>query len=880
MPGRNNILAGNILPSAGFTPAVFQGNTFTPQQADTSLLARSLDKIEQRELATSQQRGAIAKALADVELNEAEDAWKANYANRIQDEINGLIAVGDYSNALNRSAILAGKALADPALRGRVRAQQEYKKKRDEVLARTDLNQVTKDRWLEQNPYHYEDKFDTNGNVVGGTSWSSSWNPVSRYDMTKLYGLAQQLAAKEAGGGESAQFLDENGNLTSNPEKGFFGMAVKRGTKWERLPVEKLQKVFNSLFAQAPEAMDALMQDMDDRRWQFDKLDNEGKKAFIGSDIMDEKGVLRTPEEYLAHRVNPILSSMAYSHSWSTIDYGQAYSNRQKYLKDQQAKVELLNLERLENTTMTMPIEVDLSERAGQSYASVMNALSDINSLWKNTPQVLNSKQYKDMIAKRDYNGIADYLTRNITTKDPQKAADARAAIRLLKSEGNVFKSYINGMQDADREAIEFSAAMESGAPLPNAANNRYTRAYNDKFNKAFTASVPGTGQRKTAAKVGLEFKDQSQENRVIEYLSKHGIDRQDFKKYGIEITTNSRGKAELRIAKNSPKHRDIADAFVNSGGFYTNLYKEQNTINGRTYALYDSNNNAIPYIGTSGNFAANYFQIGNNASIAREAKSTSERAFTNNPNLKSVMPLQVLPNDDFNTMKVNELWLNGTIDRADRNEIVKNFNANNLKALGSALEHPNNYAVYGRVEENGNAVKLNQKKVTEVSKEILAALADDRVEISPASPNTGKGYGTIVRIKPKVDSKGNTVIEGSQYYFDGLYDGPAGKAYAATPDAIYNHEFQSLRAINAPITDVLGRQINYYSPNASKEYIAAKKMDEVYEAVNQIKDAGGTISRKDAEDTVTERLIEAGYVPGSNEFKERFSILVSKLEK
>ena len=110
--------------------------------------------------------------------------------------------------------------------------------------------------------------------------------------------------------------------------------------------------------------------------------------------------------------------------------------------------------------------------------------------------------------------------------------------------------------------------------------------------------------------------------------------------------------------------------------------------------------------------------------------------------------------------------------------------------------------------------------------------------------------------------------------------EGPAGKAYAATPDAIYNHEFQSLRAINAPITDVLGRQINYYSPNASKEYIAAKKMDEVYEAVNQIKDAGGTISRKDAEDTVTERLIEAGYVPGSNEFKERFSILVSKLEK
>lgn len=877
---RNNILTGNILPVGSFAPATFQGNIFMPQQADMSLLARSLDKIEQRELATSQQRGVIAKALADVELNEAEDEWKTNYANDIQNQINSLISFGDYSNALNRATTLAGKALADPALRGRIRAQQDYKKKRDEILARPDLNQVTKDRWLEQNPYHYEDKFDANGNIVGGTKWEAEWNPVSRYDMTELYSRAKQLAAVEAGGGESATFIDENGKEVTDPSKGFYGMAVKRGIKWERLPVEKLQKVFNSLFAQASGAKDALMQDMDDKIWQYGKLDDEGKKAFIGSDIMDEKGVLRTPEEYLAHKVNPILSSMAYSHSWSSIDYGQAYSNYQKYLKDQQAKTDLLNLERLENTTMTMPIEVDLSERAGQSYSSVMNALSDINQLWRNTPQVLNSKQYKDMLAKRNYNGIADYLTRNITTKDPQKAADARAAIRLLKSEGAVFKSYIDGMEDPDREAIEFSAAMESGAPLPNAAGNRYTRAYNDKFNKAFTASVPGTGKRQTAAKVGLEFKDQAQQARIIDYLSQHGISRQDFKKYGIEIATNSRGKSELRITKNSPKHRDIADAFVDSGGFYTNLSLERNSINGRTYNLYDNNNNVIQYIGTSGNFAANYFQIGNNANIARDAKSRSERAFKNNPNLKSVMPLQVLPDDDFNTMKVNELWLNGTIDRADRNELVKKFNDNNLKALGSALEHPNNYSVYGRVEENGNAVKLDQKKVTEVSKEILAALADNRVEISPASPNTGKGYGTIVRIKPKVNSKGDTIVEGSQYYFDGLYDGPAGKAYASTPDAIYNHEFQSLRAINAPIKDVLGRQINYYNPNAAKEYIASKKMDEVYEAVQQIKDNGGILSHEDVEDTVTKRLIEAGYVPGSNEFKERFSILVSKLEK
>jgi hypothetical protein len=233
---------------------------------------------------------------------------------------------------------------------------------------------------------------------------------VDRYDMTRLYELTKQLAAEEACGGESAQFLDENGNLTSDPSKGFYGMAVKRGSKWERLSKEKLQNVFNSLFRQASEAMDSLLQDMDDRKWQYDKATDEGKKSFIGTDLIKDDGTFRSPQEYLSYRVNPILSEMAYSRNFNTVDFGGAYAARAKALKDAAGRQALLDAQQLQNnTTMTVPIEIDLKDRAGRAYGTINTAMNTIQNLYEGTG-VINNPQYKKLINDGNYRGLADYL--------------------------------------------------------------------------------------------------------------------------------------------------------------------------------------------------------------------------------------------------------------------------------------------------------------------------------------------------------------------------------------------------------------------------------------------------------------------------------------
>ena len=269
MPNRLNMLPREILPTVGFAPATFQGNTFTPQQADMNLLARSLDKIEQREIATSQQRGAIAKALADLDLNPAEDQWRTDYANNIQDQISGLIQFGDYSGALNRAAVLAGDMYTNPGLRGRLRAQQDYKKFVDDTQKRTDIDQRTKNWALATNPYSYADITDDKGNVVGGTEWQPSNRPVGQIDLSKLGSLALSWVKPNKSSGTSAMFVDSNGNFTDKLTSDVVDVAYTTQSGVEYLGKDKLREAINAAIDMTPGGRAAIEQDYKVAEWEY-----------------------------------------------------------------------------------------------------------------------------------------------------------------------------------------------------------------------------------------------------------------------------------------------------------------------------------------------------------------------------------------------------------------------------------------------------------------------------------------------------------------------------------------------------------------------------------------------------------------------------------
>ena len=153
-----------------------------PVRSNLDALSQALNKIDERSDKAIQQKSAITNAIGQLKLNAAEDKWKYDYAKRIEQKINDAAQYGDYSRALDVATELAGSATSSPEVMGRIRANEQYEKKKQEVENNSTISKLTKKAWNIDNKYHYEDIYDDKGNIVGGSEWSASWDPVEEVD--------------------------------------------------------------------------------------------------------------------------------------------------------------------------------------------------------------------------------------------------------------------------------------------------------------------------------------------------------------------------------------------------------------------------------------------------------------------------------------------------------------------------------------------------------------------------------------------------------------------------------------------------------------------------------------------------------------------------
>lgn len=314
-----------------------------PVRANIEALSQALNKIDERSDKAIQQKSAITNAIGQLKLNAAEDKWKYDYAKRIEQKIKDAAQYGDYSRALDVATELAGSATSSPEVIGRIRANENYEKKKGEVesLANSGvISGLTKERWLAQNKYSYEDIRDANGNIVGGTDWKAGWDPVKKVDMSKLVTLAGQLAApvKRATSSTSQRsFSDEQGvgnGGTSTPEglrSVKTGYSTSSGSSFQRetLTKQKIDEVYNKLFALDPDNMNALIQQFDDVQWKVNQLkdklstttDPEERKTLqnsidaFGNDIYDANGQPLKVKEYMLSKIGVITKNMAYDNT-------------------------------------------------------------------------------------------------------------------------------------------------------------------------------------------------------------------------------------------------------------------------------------------------------------------------------------------------------------------------------------------------------------------------------------------------------------------------------------------------------------------------------------------------------------------------------------
>ena len=314
-----------------------------PVRSNLDALSQALNKIDERSDKAIQQKSAITNAIGQLKLNAAEDKWKYDYAKRIEQKINDAAQYGDYSRALDVATELAGSATSSPEVIGRIRANEAYEKKKGEVesLANSGvISGLTKERWLAQNKYTYEDIRDENGNIVGGTDWKAGWNPVKKVDMSRLVTLAGQLAApvKRATSSNSQHSVSDEQGIgnggTSTPEglrSVKTGYSTSSGSSFQRetLTKEKIDEVYNQLFALDPDNMNALIQQYDDIKWKVNQLkdelstttDPEKRKSLqdsisaFGDDIYDSNGQPLKVKEYMLSKIGVITKDMAYDNT-------------------------------------------------------------------------------------------------------------------------------------------------------------------------------------------------------------------------------------------------------------------------------------------------------------------------------------------------------------------------------------------------------------------------------------------------------------------------------------------------------------------------------------------------------------------------------------
>lgn len=543
---RNNILTGGILPTSAFAPAVFQGNTFTPQQADTSLLARSLDKIEQRELATSQQRGAIAKALSELELNPAEDQWRTDYANNIQDQISGLIQFGDYSGALNRAAILAGDMYTNPGLRGRLRAQQDYKKFVDDTQKRTDIDQRTKNWALATNPYSYADITDDKGNVVGGTEWQPSNRPVGQIDLSKLGSLALSWVKPNKSSGTSAMFVDSDGNFTKDISKAV-DVAYTTQSGVEYLGKDKLREAINAAIDMTPGGRAAIEQDYKVAEWEYTNLTPEQKANIGETEFTDSNGRPLTREEFLAKKINPWVNAAAYSNSESHTSYGSGLATA-RAIKQQKAADAMALSNRFSNgqinyTGTGFNVTYDTSDYLATAQGGIEDAIRAIEGAM---PKITDTKQWKQAKAEGNYLALENII-RNTPVKSGQKYFNitndkvkkiVNNALRTINNNYSFVAETFKGTDKKTKEAILFRSAIDAGQRLPD----------NNENSRAFYGLLNGISNGKPAERYKITFNDKSD---VDDFLTRMGMNESTARQNGIEFGYDN-GFTTVTIKQNS----------------------------------------------------------------------------------------------------------------------------------------------------------------------------------------------------------------------------------------------------------------------------------------------------------------------------------------
>lgn len=554
---------------------------------DLEILGNTYNTLEQGHKEAVKAASDLQVAIANLDMNEAENGWKQNKLAEIEKTIDDNTIYGNSYGALDDIILKTGNLMSDTGTIGRLQAQKDYK----DFQARVDNMNIPdgmKEMYKEINPYYYEDgPIDTStGKVTAGTKWQPNKSPVTHIDEFSIMKSALDIVATETNNSETVYFLDAAGNPTTDPSQSVDGAIYKQvGIKSVKLPKEKIKAAIQLARRTITGAEDSLRQDYDYEVWKYKKMiDKAEENGEIITPIIegftDKNGRILSYENWLDYKFDKFADYTKYTHVEPNIRYGTALENKRKReIEYNKTKNDITNnlgvgsnyIGRYEVEANSFSDAIKVKDGANKQATSIINSIIDIEEVG----EIENVSDFIKIMKNEDgtysyndaLNNFFNKYGQNMTNEQKTYLTESVLAYERSNAE-------INKMLEAagtNKDALIFSENVDSQIYT---SDNKYGKIINNTLNEVFINS------EKLRFTIGEQVYDTLCSIYNVTDLKKIGLNySKNDNKYIIEFNSNNGNLLPL-FSSNIIKADNMVPGTFDSGiKRYFDIASEENYI-------------------------------------------------------------------------------------------------------------------------------------------------------------------------------------------------------------------------------------------------------------------------------------------------------------
>ena len=342
------------LKTVNVAPQQYQFQSFTPQQVDMGLLANSMQKKEERINNADKQRAIVENSLGAIRerINTADPTVAKRFKAKVDSIMNTIDSysnTGRYADAIREATRAAGSLANDEELQGMVKTNKQYQDARAAIKSRTDISDMTKERWLATNSYKFNSIKDESGNIIGTEDWQEDWSPVSDINPDTINSLILQAVNPDSSSSSSTRetgstnTVNNDPNAKNNISDHSSGGTHSRSSSFSREHLDPA-KIDAARRLYYKEHLTAVNQMYENLKWKYSQLKEqiktatgdkkamlEGQLNGVEKQITNKNGIYQDAEDMFMSMTNEIVSSAKYTKTAKSSGSSDVTSNSVTY---------------------------------------------------------------------------------------------------------------------------------------------------------------------------------------------------------------------------------------------------------------------------------------------------------------------------------------------------------------------------------------------------------------------------------------------------------------------------------------------------------------------------------------------------------------------